>query len=807
MILGDKTKIKHINISDSDIKNVPEKTIRKDIITNQVIEPLKEHTSVVNQDKLAVHPPLKAQEPPKKEVEKVKPVKKKKNKVVSVILSVFWFLLITFFVVIGFMYGPPLLSIKNSVDTLQKESDAMKTEISEKNFSKLSTHLTTVRTELRNIREKLDKFDSLGKIGFIKPYYENVIVGKEILDNTDLLISKAQPKIETFVAQLEAVINKREAAENITATENELNANTTEGSSTSTETLSNAEMCAVKLQDNADLKDLGVDAGTLVAEKKSERVEGSTKVRDMIAVLPEGIDIYNGIETELQILIVSINKIDTNALPPFVPQKYIDKINALLTTTKDVETNFPKYSDLIKRLFVGLPDLLGSKKPVTYLLVLQNEKEMRASGGLLTAYGVITIDQGKVVGDITTRDMWDLQQDLWANAGIVHYNIYGQLALMNDGCGASEMRSQDAGIYPDLQVSMDLFTDYYDLMQEYMPEKYVPYDHVIIVNTFLASDMVSLVEPLIMDDCSVVTSENLAKVIFDRRNDNGGRKSNIGRVAKLAEQELTSVSSDEFPKIVDTIIKTVQAKNIAMYSTDPVMEAFFDDLGLTARIEDNFKGDYFHLNEAQVCGLKANFYIKDTVTQNISIADNGTVSKAVKVEWINEKVYDPAEEEIISDSISFPYRAWIRVMAPPLTDFTYTDGYSKSRWLYYPETYYDSEVDKEVSDNVIWFEHRRWSLDEPAPTYELNVAYSLPEIANYSETDGYKMLVQKHPGKADEKYVVGISYKGNTYQVDFTLDRDKVVTFKNGEINVENYAHPLDDYDWMFKSLMGLTGK
>lgn len=748
--------------------------------------------SVNSEDKLVT-----AEQSPQK-----KPHKKRKRVLIG-LLVVFVLLVGSIIAAVAYLL-PPVTSIKESIDKIQLEGSALKQDLASKDFSKLVVRMTNVDTELLNIRQQITKFDFLNDIWFTKPYYKNIEVGKIILTDVDVLINKAKPKVEIFVNDLQAAITNREG---VVDPSDDQNQETTNDPSKVTPApapvLSNAEKCVAQLKDNAELQALGVDPNKLADDKKNERAGGNTKIRDMISVLPEGIDIYNEIEPDLLTLIQDINKLDPDALPGVVPQKYTDALKSVLATTKDAETNFPKYTDLLKKVLTGLPDLLGSKKPVTYLIIFQNEKELRASGGLLTAYGTVTIDKGKVVGDIVTRDMWDLQIDAWAHIKTPYKNIYGQLKLMEDGCGAAELRSQDSGIYPDLQVSMNMFLTYYDGLVATMPNKYVKYDNVIILNTFFASDMVSLVEPLIMDDCQVITGANLAKTIFSERNaGSAGRKANIGEIAKAAESEFSSIPSEKISKVIDTLFSTIEAKNIAMFSKNPEMQSYFEDLGFTGRIVQDYPGDYFHLNEAQVCGLKANFYLYDKVTQNINIADDGKVTKSVNVFWQMDKVWQADEDEIMSNSPRFPYRAWIRVMAPQGTIFTKSDGLAKSRYIYNPVTYFDEVMGKQTSDNVIWFNHVRLTAQQAPPTYDLNVSYDLPSTIAYTDQDGYQMLVQKHPGKKDEKYVINLTYKGEQKTVEFALDRDKVVTFKNGELTVANYPHPLDDYSELLKGVL-----
>ncbi|CAG0937639.1 hypothetical protein TFLX_06588 [Thermoflexales bacterium] len=51
------------------------------------------------------------------------------------------------------------------------------------------------------------------------------------------------------------------------------------------------------------------------------------------------------------------------------------------------------------------PQLLGADRPRTYLILLQNEDELRASGGFLSAVGRLTIDAGRIIS-LTVEDSY-----------------------------------------------------------------------------------------------------------------------------------------------------------------------------------------------------------------------------------------------------------------------------------------------------------------------------------------------------------------------------------------------------------------
>jgi hypothetical protein len=219
-------------------------------------------------------------------------------------------------------------------------------------------------------------------------------------------------------------------------------------------------------------------------------------------------------------------------------------------------------------------------------------------------------------------------------------------------------------------------------------------------------------------------------------------------------------------------------------------------MGLTARSSRDDSMDYFALSEGQVCAYKSNYYIYDNIYHDIKIADNGSVSNKVQIEWVNEKVLDrdPLEEYILPTSSNYLYRAWERILTQPGTDFTSTDGLKASRNIYTPVEYYDKKLNKQVSDNVIWWDHRRYTSKTPVKKGYLNVSYKVPDKYKYTEDNGYTLFLEKHPGKMSETEYVKITYKDQTYESSVAMDRDKIVTFKDGVLTIKDSPHPLDQF-------------
>ena len=658
-----------------------------------------------------------------------------------------------------FLVVIPAQKVSNAANTILSTLSQLKDDLEGKDLSKIDGYFTEIHAQLETINTEVAKYEFLKDLSITKGYYDNLQIVRQLSDRTDALLESTLPQLKVI------------------------------------------------------LKAMGYKVEPDAADASAEAVAADDeKLQSLISQLPELVKLYDKIEIDVLDLIHIFNQLDPTYIPNLGSSGMRDKIIEAQKLTEE----FPAISAQAKELLRVAPQLLGSESPAEYLLIFQNEKELRASGGLLSAYGHLTIDKGKLGDSINATDMWDLEGYVSWTLGIDvgHRNTYGQNALMNAGCGSSYLRAQDAGVYPDLYESMDIFKDYYDVANSHNPAKYKDYQNIIIVNTFFASDIISLVEPLEVSDngqTKIITAENAAKEIFAVTSsgpfDPATRKDFVGEVATAVKDKFNNLSAADFPRIAQLLIRTMQAKNIAFYSKDPEVQAYFDELGLSGRVEHNFAGDYLNIGEAQNCSLKSNFYVYDVVSQNVNIDEEGRISKDVNIHWVNEKVYDPNEPNILSSSPYFRYRAWVRIFAPQGTDFTKSDGYEKSQYFYFPQKYFDEVMQKETYDNVIWFDHRRLWESDPIKTHDLTVSYNLPGDIKYTDDQGYRLLIQKHPGKKDELYKVNINFRGVITSTEFRLDRDKVLTFSNGVITVQNYDTRLDQYYDLAENLKSLNDK
>jgi len=122
------------------------------------------------------------------------------------------------------------------------------------------------------------------------------------------------------------------------------------------------------------------------------------KVLKNVDVISENI---NQIEKRLE-------KIDENRYPAEMGGK---KIRSTIANVKEQFAGISRLFVDAKPLLKKLPEILGSKKEQTYLILFQNTAERRATGGFLTAFAVFKIKDGKMTID-KSSDIYSLDASI-----------------------------------------------------------------------------------------------------------------------------------------------------------------------------------------------------------------------------------------------------------------------------------------------------------------------------------------------------------------------------------------------------------
>lgn len=187
-----------------------------------------------------------------------------------------------------------------------------------------------------------------------------------------------------------------------------------------------------------------------------------------------------------------VSQIESARTLPFIREAVID-LDTLVTEVAEVVQSIDRATTL-------LPTMLGAEGPRNYLVLFQNNAELRASGGIPGATAVLTVTGGNLslASQRSTLDYPRLAQPvlpLTESEGALHGTILGRYI-------------QDVNLTPDFSRTGELAK----AMAE--PVVGIPLDGVLAIDPYVLSYVLSATGPVELGDGTTVTSENAAKLFL-----------------------------------------------------------------------------------------------------------------------------------------------------------------------------------------------------------------------------------------------------------------------------------------------------
>lgn len=480
---------------------------------------------------------------------------------------------------------------------------------------------------------------------------------------------------------------------------------------------------------------------------------GPERITQVVNILNKSLPLLDKVQGNLAKAGDDVKNIDTN--------KYPEKIGGR-TLRKNVEVakNFIMGAAVAikegKQALTVAPQLLGVPQSKNYLLLFQNDKEIRPTGGFMTAYATLTISNGQVKST-TSDDIYRLDEQLLnvclnkicpltPPAPIVKYlpEVSGKART------AWSMR--DSNISPDVPTSAKQFEKMYQLLGQGLP-----FDGIIFIDTQVVESLIEVTGPIDVFgttySAAIDKRCNCPNVIYELESyaeiAAKGEKDRKAILGVLMQQILArSVGSDveKLPQLISAIATLANEKHIMFYMHDDSAQKALSALDWTGEIK-NYDGDYLHINDANFAGGKSNLYVDQTVTQEINIQRDGTVRKKITVEYKNPQIFNTWLNGINRDYVRFYVPSGSKLISSQGSD----DPVNTLE-----------DLGKTVFDAFIQV--------RPQNSRKLTVEFSEP----YSPKGQYKLLVQKQPGSKDFHYIIKIN--GST-KADFILNQDKEFSF------------------------------
>jgi hypothetical protein len=616
-----------------------------------------------------------------------------KIKILGSILAILFVL--TLVLLVGLIF--PAVSIYKKGLILKADAKSVQESIKAQDLEKVKTEIAKVQVDLKDFSSSYDKISWIKSIPLVGPFWRD---GKSIINAGFYGIDALGVIIETATPY-------------------------------------------------ADI--IGFNAGARNAEAKGETT--NDRVEFFIRTLKEITPKLQVISEKANLAKAEIDKIDANRYPVSIRGHKVRENIKLAKALIDEGVMFISQG---KPLLEVAPKLLGIDSEKRYLILFQNDKELRPTGGFLTAYSIMTVRNGKFE-PVSSNDIYNLDSrytpSVKAPDAFIKY-LKGPYLI------SGYYRLRDMNWSPDFKESMDLF------VKEAETAGIGEIDGVIAVDTNVLVKLLDIVGPIgvpgfgnystqIDSRCNcpqviyelesfadiegpVVWSENEpGKIIFAPPNyDN--RKKIVGPLMNSILANVMGQPKDKLPKLFQAAWESLTEKHILFYSLDENSQKAGEAFNITGRVQD-YDGDYLQINDANLGGRKSNLYVTQEVSQDIQTDNNANITKTLTVTYKNTQSQDGWLNSVLP--------SWVRIYVPRGSQLLSFDGLDDKVDPY-------EDLGKTVFAGL-------YNL-RPQGVVKLTVKYKLP----FKAVDGeYKLLVQKQPGLDAPMYTIQVNRQKEEIQL------------------------------------------
>jgi len=490
----------------------------------------------------------------------------------------------------------------------------------------------------------------------------------------------------------------------------------------------------------------------LKGEKSFVGGSAEERIRTAIKTLDKVVPKIDEIDAEVKLAKAEMDHVNPNHYPNFWVFK---KLRTQLTTAKEMIDQGVLAVDEGKPLIKVLPELLGANKSKKYLVLFQNDKELRPTGGFLTYYSIFRIEEGVIHID-SSSDIYALDDSISSHpkADPIILKYLPKVPTQN---------IRDINLSPDFVKSMNDFRTYYEKSRQK-----TDIDGIIALDTQFLVDIIKILGEVQASGQTFNAKEdpacNCPQVVYQLELNTtkpvgfvrSNRKEIVGSLLYATMQKALGVSPKLYwGPLIQAAIKNAQEKHILFSLNNSGAQSGIEALNWAGRIKP-FEGDYLHINDANFGGAKSNMYIKENVRVDYKIT-GGEIEKTVTIEYRNPQKYSDCNLERGGLCLNAILRNFQRMYVPEGSTLSSSKG---------------SQVKVETKKDLGKTYFESFFTVNPLGKASITYTYKLPFKVTGKNLP---VLIQKQPGIESIPFEIYV----NGSKVDsFDLREDKVLNLK-----------------------------
>lgn len=360
------------------------------------------------------------------------------------------------------------------------------------------------------------------------------------------------------------------------------------------------------------LTKLGDDVTSVLHTKERDITFGDiqpSEKRAMLKALAESPADLAGVRADIELAVLLLEQIPNSGL-----------LGPIHDVVQPVRAQLPILETLIEQalpIVEALPSLAGYPHEKTYLFLLQNNHELRPTGGFIGTYGIMKLDAGEIK-TFETDNVYNLDEPM-----------KDSVTELAPGPIAQHTSTQHA-FMRNANWSPDFPTSAREVRRKYFEEggKEKQIDGVIAVTpTFLAS-LLDVTGPITVADIEF-TSENFFDKLeqevqfgFQKKGKNiSARKDIIGVLGKELMTRLFSLPKERFGNLWNIFVRNVNEKHILIYVDDVATQNLIRKQGWDGEMPST-TDDLIMVVDANVAALKTDRVMERTINYHFAKEGN-----------------------------------------------------------------------------------------------------------------------------------------------------------------------------------------
>jgi hypothetical protein len=334
------------------------------------------------------------------------------------------------------------------------------------------------------------------------------------------------------------------------------------------------------------------------------------------------------------------------------------------------------------------PELLGASGPRTYLILAQNDHELRGTGGFISAAGFVRLEGGRIT-DLKLADSYAVD-----NFAQPHPQ---PPPALSEQMGAQLLLLRDSNWSPDFPTTAQIARALYEQDQGVATDGAIALDLEatrLMVGALGSLDLEGINEPVTAEN-AIAQMKSAWEAPIDSQTSiqDGGtgewwskRKDFMGDLMTVALDKLQSGADLNPTALARALAAMLEGRHLQIAVDDPALSALLAERGWDGALQPREGNDFLALVDSNVGFNKANAAVKQELAYRVSQGSDG-VEATLTVTYTHTAPALPATEpcdrtprygDSYDDLIQRCYWDYLRVYVPPGSELLAADGLKRA---------------------------------------------------------------------------------------------------------------------------------